>query len=169
MQMRLRSGKERKNRERKEMLLNKEKFRLAVTDILTFAVSLVYLLGIRLWFPVCEASENGFMSCHWAGEVLKAMSIVLLLISIIHLVVPDEKVKIGMDIPLCCIYALSFCIPGRIIPLCKMAEMSCRRGTQIWTAVIMIVLLLIAIADIILYSSVFAKQKHSRNGKEEEK
>ncbi len=36
------------------MLINKKKFKLSVTEILAAVISALYLLGIHLWFPVCE-------------------------------------------------------------------------------------------------------------------
>lgn len=144
------------------MIVNKDKIRFGITDILTVAVSLLYLLGIRLWFPVCEPMESGFMSCHWAGEALKAVSVVLLTLSVAHAAIADEKIKIGMDISLCGVYAFAFCIPGRIISLCKMAEMSCRSHSQFWTIIFMIALMVIVIADIVLYMTSSSNEKHSR-------
>ena len=144
------------------MIVNKDKLRFGVTDLIMIVLSALYFAGIRTWFAVCEPMGDSFMSCHWAGEVLKASSVVLLVISVIHLIISDGKIKIGTDISLLCFYVLIFCIPGKIISLCKMEEMSCRKDTQLWTVILMIVLLLAAVGDIIFYLADDSKEKHKR-------
>ena len=146
------------------MIVNKEKIKVAVTDIIMVIVSVLYTIGIRAWFPVCEPMEDGsFMACHWAGEVLKAISILLLVLACAHaFCAPDGKIKTGLDYGIAGISALGFCIPGRVISLCKMAEMRCRANTQLWTIIFMIAMILIAIADVVLYFTKASDEKHAR-------
>ena len=144
------------------MIVNKEKCRFSVTDILLIVVSAVFFIGIRSFFAVCPVGGEMIMSCHWAGETLKALSIVLLVLSVIHLFVPDKKIKLGMDIPMCAISLLAVFVPGTVINLCQNADMACRSAAQLWTVILCIILTLAALADIILYASSLSKDKHSR-------
>ncbi len=144
------------------MIIDKDRIRFGFTDIFSVLISVLYLIGIRVWFPVCEPMESGFMSCHWAGEMLKGISILLVIMSVVHLLIPDDRIKIGTDITLCAVYVLTFCVPGMIIDLCKMSEMNCRSHTAVLTAVFMVVMMLSAIADIILYASHSNGKKHKR-------
>ena len=126
------------------------------------ALSVVFLVGIRVWFPVCEVTGDMVMSCHWAGEMLKAMSAAMLIAAVVHMLMPDGKMKSGADLMLCALYAVTFLIPGRIISLCKMAEMNCRSHTELWTGIIMVLLMLTAIADMLFWWSQAGKERHRR-------
>ena len=94
------------------MLVNKPKLKIAVTELLIAAVSIIFLIGIRVWFPVCEPSGESYMSCHWAGESLGAVSIVIAVLSVVHIFIPDAKIKTGMDIA-----ALGTAVYGRFARL----------------------------------------------------
>ncbi len=144
------------------MIVNKKLFKILITDILLLILSGAYCIGIRYLFPVCTVSGDKMMNCHWAGEVLSAVSILLTVLSAVHLFIPDEKIKAGMDITAAGIAVLSMLIPGNIIPLCKSSEMMCRNGTSIWTMIIMIMLCLIAAADLFIYLQSASGQKHKR-------
>lgn len=146
------------------MIVNAQKVKISIIDIINLAASVLFLIGINFWFPVCEPLESGFMTCHWAGEVLGALSVVFVIISAAHLAIGDGNVKMGMSIAAIGFYTFAFCVPGRIIPLCKMPEMDCRAHTQLMTAVFMVVFMLISIADIIFWTSKTADEKHKRKG-----
>ena len=148
------------------MIINKEKLKIGITELLFLAASTLFAIGIRSWFPVCEAGMEGMvMSCHWAGEVLKASSVVLLVMSVVHIIISDAKIKAGTDISLIAICIMTFFIPGNIISLCKMPEMACRSNTALWNTIFMIVMTLILAADIVLWVS-SVRNKHSRNDNE---
>ena len=144
------------------MIVKKEKFKISITEILAAVLSLVFLIGVRSWFRVCPVMSDMVMSCHWAGEVLKALSIVMLVISLIHIFIPDEKMKMGMDIPFLCVLIMTIFIPGGVISLCQKAEMQCRSVSQPWSVVIMIVLIIVSVIDLIIYASAISKSRHQR-------
>lgn len=144
------------------MLINKKKFKLSVTEILAAVISALYLLGIHLWFPVCEVMGEKPMSCHWAGEVLGVAAILLTVLSLAHIIIPDEKIKTGMGVSFACISLFLLFIPGNIISLCADPSMSCKKGTALWTTVFMLALLFVTIADIIVYLNQVNKNKHKR-------
>lgn len=125
-------------------------------------ISIIYVIGIRTWFAVCESTGDMVMSCHWAGEVMKAFSIVFLVTSAVHLCLPDSKIKLGMDITFLYMVAAAVFIPGGMIGLCQSMDMACRKGTQVWTIILCALLLVMIIADIILYASGISREKHHR-------
>ena len=145
------------------MIINKSKCKIAFTDILFLALSIIYLVGIKLWFPVCGVSGDMVMSCHWAGEVLSALSVLLIIISLIHMVIPDERIKAGIDISGAGIAVLSMIIPGNIITLCKNSEMPCRANTSLWTIIFMVIICVIICVDIFVYLQMQSGKKHRRN------
>ena len=146
------------------MIINKLKCKIAVTDILLFVCSVIYFFGIRYWFPVCRSSGDMIMSCHWAGKMLEALSVLFIVVSAAHFIIPDEKIKAGMDISSAGIAVLSLMIPGNIISLCKNSEMMCRNGTSVWTTVFMAVFIIFAAADVFIYLQSFSSEKHKRKG-----
>lgn len=144
------------------MLVNQSKIKIAVTDLIMILISVCYLLGIHKWFSVCPVMGESVMACHWAGEVLKAIALLVLIISVVHTCLPDEKIKIGVDIALVGLYIMTIFVPGRIVHICSDSMMHCRKATQPWTIVFCIVLLLVALADIVFYCSKLAKDRHTR-------
>ena len=151
------------------MIINKNKCKIAFTDILFSGLSILYLVGIKLWFPVCGVSGDMVMSCHWAGEVLFALSVLLVIISLIHMVIPDERIKAGIDISGAGIAVLSMMIPGNIISLCKNSEMQCRANTSLWTIIFMVIICVIFCVDAFIYLQMQSGKKHSRNNAEMKK
>lgn len=149
------------------MIVNAERIKITITDILGLIASILFLIGINVWFPVCEPTDSGFMSCHWAGEVLKAAAVVFVILAAAHIAVCDGNIKIGMSIASVGFYAFAFYVPGRIIFLCKMSEMRCRSQTQLWTAVFMIILMLISVTDIIFNTLKASEKKHKRREEKE--
>ena len=144
------------------MIINKEKFKLSIAELLMVILSVLFMIGIRTWFAVCPVMSETIMSCHWAGEVLKALSILLAAVSVIHIICPDWRLKIGIDIPMFCICILTAFIPGGLINLCMMEEMACRSQTKLWTIIISIALIIVILADIIICASAVSKEKHGR-------
>ena len=106
------------------------------------------------------------MSCHWAGEVLSALSVLLVILSLIHMVIPDERIKAGIDISGAGIAVLSLMIPGNIINLCKNSEMQCRTNTSLWTIIFMAVICAALCADAFIYLRLHSGKKHSRDNTE---
>lgn len=149
------------------MIINRSNCKIAGTDILFSGLSILYLVGIKRWFPVCEVSGDMVMSCHWAGEVLSALSVLLIVISLIHIVIPDERIKAGIDIAGAGIAVLCLMIPGNIISLCKNSEMQCRANTSLWTMIFMAVIFAALCTDAWIYLRLHSGKKHSRDHAEE--
>ncbi len=148
------------------MIVNKEKCRFGATDLLLIAAACLFAVGIRLWFPVCGGMEGSAvtMSCHWAGEALKAVSILFSAFGVIHLLTPDGKMKAGMDLALAGLAVLTMLLPGNVIHICAGAEMACRAKTLPSALAFGAVLLLLALADLFWYLTRGAAAKHRRNG-----
>ena len=145
------------------MIVNKSKIKFGVTDCLLFVVSVLFLIGIYFWFPVCDAMGDKIMSCHWAGEVMKGVCILFASLCTLHIFMPDGMVKTGMDTALIGVSVLALFIPGHIISLCGNADMTCRKYTQPWVIVFCLAMILFALADMVFYLSAKAGEKHKRN------
>ena len=145
------------------MLLNRPKLKFGVSDLLLAAAAILFFIGIRAWFPVCAATEEHVMSCHWAGETLKAVSLLNLVLAVVHFALPEASGKLGMDVALLGLAVLTACVPGRVIGLCQSAEMHCRALTQPWTVAFGIAQCLLALADGACYLSLRARERHHRS------
>lgn len=144
------------------MIVNKRSIKISVTDILLLICCVLYCTGIKNWFPVCSMSGDKIMNCHWAGEVLFALSLVLSGLSLVHIFIPDEKIKAGMDISSACFAVFAMLIPGNLIALCKNTEMPCRNGTSVWTTVFMLSIIIIAAVDLFVYMQSLSSGRHKR-------
>ncbi len=144
------------------MLVNKNKFKMSLTEIFLLTASVIFAIGIRYWFPVCMPMGDGYMSCHWAGEILKAVSILITALSLVHIFIPDIKVKTGMNIALAGIWVTIPLIPGRIIAICGNEMMRCRQGTSTGSLLFALLFIIILVIDTVIGLSALASEKHKR-------
>ena len=144
------------------MIVNKDRLKIGVMEIAAIILSLLFVIGIRTWFAVCPVTGDTPMTCHWAGEMLKILSILILVLSVTHTVIPDEKIKVGMDAALACTCAVTAFVPGGIIGLCKSADMACRKTTYLWTVGICVLLVITFAVDIYFCITNLSREKHRR-------
>ena len=142
------------------MIINRAKIKIGIPEILIGVLSILFMIGIRVWFPVCEVMGDTTMPCH--GEMLKALSILFLTLSLAHAVIPNGAAKIGVDVSLTGLSVLTLNIPGNIIRTCGNADMACRKSTHPWTIAFCVVMIVLVLADCVLYFSLCSKEKHKR-------
>ena len=143
------------------MIINKKCFKISFAEPVLLLAAVLYAVGIRYWFPVCMSMEK-VMSCHWAGEVLKAMSVLMIGLALISIFLPDAWGKIGVNISAAGISVLMMLIPGRVISICSNEAMKCRQGTSVGTLIFTLIFILIAIVDMVICASMLASEKHKR-------
>lgn len=144
------------------MIIHRPKCKIAVTDLLLVVLTVLYSIGIRWWFPVCQATEEKVMSCHWAGRTLEGLSWLLLVLAVLHLILPDEKIKAGMAAAFSAVAVFTMMVPGTIISLCGSSEMPCRSGTALMTTLFMAAICLTNLVDVFLYLQIVSGKKHKR-------
>lgn len=147
-------------------MMNKQKSGFNVMDIIILAAAVLYWAGIRYLFPVCNPMSDMVMSCHWAGETLKAVSWLFAGLAVCHLLIPDGRMKSGMDIAMAAAGIFAVFVPGTIISICGDSAMHCHT-TRLWTAVFGICWIVLSLADLLVRSSAESKEKHRRPVKEE--
>ncbi len=145
------------------MIINRQRVKFGISDLLIVAAAVFFYLGLKFWFPVC----GGTMPCHWAGRLLEAAAVLMLVLGLVHLVVPKGAVKTGLDISLVGLTVLTANIPGNIIAICRNPDMSCRHLTLPFTITFCALFVLILIADTVTYWSLSSAEVHKR--KESEK
>ena len=98
------------------------------------AVSLLLALAIaagsRTFLVPCVHEDGSFGSCHWAGNVMTGIGLVLAAMSALLFFLPESGAR--RAVWLCHLPAalLGFLTPGRIVALCRMQTMRCRMIMQ---------------------------------------
>lgn len=124
--------------------------RFGVCDILLMLSALAFLLGLLFVFFPCGAKEDGgWMSCHWAGQALKGVAALELVLALFHLLPAPAERKIGLDLSLIAAALLALLIPGRLIGLCLMASMRCRGLMAPAVTVFSVLLAALALLDLL--------------------
>ena len=122
-----------------------------ITGIVFLALTLILAVGVFTVFGACEPLEDGgWMTCHWAGEAVKGVAIVLAVIAVIRLLVKDGKIKAGLSLAAVPTAVLAAIIPGHLINICGMASMRCHTHFQPAALVLGILIAVTALIDILI-------------------
>ena len=122
-----------------------------VTAVLILLVSILFLIGMMTLLSPCGPREDGsFMSCHQAGQALRILSGLSVIVSAAALFRPAFA-RIA-DILLVIFGIAAIVIPGNIIHLCMMPEMRCRAVMKPGAMVFAILLIALAAADFVIGS-----------------
>ena len=102
-------------------------------------------------FRACGAHDDGtWMSCHWANQAVNAIAIGMVILAGLHFMLFDPRRKQGLDLGLIVFAVTAFLIPGRMIDLCMMADMRCRKLMVPGVTVLSVVILIVSAVDLIL-------------------
>lgn len=127
-----------------------KKFRIGATDIALLVISILFFVGMLLWFGPCNhvKDDGSFMNCHWAGVILTGLAAVVSVISLAHFFIPDERMKAGLSAALIPVGIFICIVPGNLISLCMMSEMRCRAVMTPAAIVCAILVIIASAADI---------------------
>lgn len=127
-----------------------KKFRISATDIVLLVISVLFFIGMLLWFGPCDhvKDDGSFMNCHWAGVILAGIAAVTAVISLAHFFIPDNRMKAGLSAALIPISIFACIVPGNLISLCMMSEMRCRAVMTPAAIVCAILIIIASAADI---------------------
>ena len=117
-------------------------------DCLLLLLSILDLAGIRTVFAPCGPKEDGsWMTCHWAGQAVTGAAAVLLVLALVHILVLDRGMKVGLDAGIAAVALLTALLPGRLIGLCMMPDMRCHQLMVPGITVCAVLMILSAILD----------------------
>lgn len=119
--------------------------RISLLDIALVVITVLWFIGLNTWCGPCKSG----MTCHTAGQMLKACALLSIFLSLVHLI-PNKYFKVGIDTALVAILVLSMFIPGNIAKLCVMSGMRCRSVMQPWNLGFCTLLIVLASIDFIL-------------------
>ena len=95
-----------------------------IFSLLIFALALVIALGSQTFLSPCVHEDGSFGSCHWAGQAMLGVGVLLALQALLSLARTDMYLAIVPTALLGCF------LPGTLIALCKMSTMRCRALMQ---------------------------------------
>lgn len=100
------------------------KLKISIPEIFLLVISLVLCVGSFTFFSACEVGEN-VMACHWAQHAVTAFGVLLSVMALAALLIPDRKVKAGVELAATLTAVLTALVPGVVINLCMMDTMRC--------------------------------------------
>ncbi len=123
--------------------------RVGAGDCLLLIFGIIFLVGIRTVFAPCGPKEDGsWMTCHWAGQALTGTAAVLLVLALVHLLLRDRGMKVGLDVGIAVVAVFSALLPGKLIGLCMMPDMRCHQLMVPGATVCAVLMVLAAVLDI---------------------
>lgn len=100
------------------------KFKLGISEIVLFVISLVLCIGSFTFFSACPVHEN-IMACHWAQRAVTALGVLIAVLALAALIIPDRRVKAGIELAVTLVSILTALVPHTVIGLCMMSSMRC--------------------------------------------
>ena len=104
----------------------KEKKRCLVPALVTMVLAVLAAAGVKSFAGPCVHEDGSFGPCHWAGQALFGLSIVIAAESVIVLWRKDAGLRRGLYLAMMLTAVLGILMPGTLISLCGMATMRCR-------------------------------------------
>ena len=89
-------------------------------------LSAVTAAGSVSFLGPCVHEDGSFGSCHWAGQAMLGIGLLLAALSLTALLVKDGSLRAGILFAAAAAAVLGIFIPGTLISLCGMATMRCR-------------------------------------------
>ena len=124
---------------------------VGILDITLLVLSVVFLLGMLLFFGPCDLAEDGsWMICHWAGRTVIGIAGAMALLELLHAVLADTGVRQGLDMGAIILCGLMVLVPGRLIALCPEDTMRCHTAMAPAVRVFAILIAAVSAADFFL-------------------
>lgn len=123
--------------------------RITSADIVLLLLTLAFFLGLLFVFGPCGPGEDGWMTCHWAGQAARGVAGLMLALAFLRLLPGGPERKIGLDLALICSSMLAVLIPGRLIGLCMMRQMRCHSLMTPAVTVFSFLILLVSLVDLL--------------------
>ena len=93
---------------------------------LALVLSCVIAVGSVSFLGPCVHEDGSFGSCHWAGQAMLGIGLLLAVLNLAALLVKDGRLRAGLLFAAAAAAVLGLFVPGTLIRLCGMATMRCR-------------------------------------------
>ena len=98
----------------------------SLIPLATLVLAVIIAFGSVSFLGPCVHEDGSFGACHWAGQALLGVGILVAVQSIAALLCKDGSVRRGILLAMVPSALLGIFIPGTLIHLCGMATMRCR-------------------------------------------
>ena len=88
--------------------------------------ALIAAVGVRTFLGPCVHDDGTFGACHYAGQALFGISLLLLAEGLSAVLWKQAGTRRGLYLAMIPTAVLGILLPGNLIPLCGMATMRCR-------------------------------------------
>ena len=102
----------------------------SVCAFAALVLSVVIAVGSISFLGPCIHEDGSFGVCHWAGQALFGIGLLLSAESLCALLCKDSKIRQGILVSMLMTAILGCLIPGTLIDLCHMATMRCKALMQ---------------------------------------
>ena len=114
------------------------------------AFAFLLMIGEKTFLRPCSARPDGtFMTCHWAGESVYVLSILLFFGAMLMLIIRKQEVYAALEGMVILICLLMKHLPGGFIPLCMKKDMRCwsvmRPGVGLLCALVILLAIVVEI------------------------
>lgn len=118
-------------------------------DFIYAFLNVMFFFGSVFVFHACGPKEDGsWMTCHYAGNVVSLLFLILAAASVINIFVTAE-IKAGIFIASLMVAAGNIFVPGTLVRLCSMEQMRCNVITRPCTISFSIVVVLCAAVNLV--------------------
>ena len=122
-------------------------------------LSLLFVIGEQTVAGPCPVMPDGrFMVCHWAGQAVLGVGVVLVVLSLLHLAFKNDGMKLGLDLAVIADAALLMFIPNRLIPLCIKNHMRCHTVMEPFVLIMGVLMIAAALGDFFFRRRVVKKE-----------
>lgn len=101
------------------------KLKSLIPEIILLILSLLICIGSFTFFSACPVNGDTVMACNWAQNAVTALGALLSAISLAAVVIPDRKLKAGLELSATLTAILMAVVPGIVINVCMMNSMRC--------------------------------------------
>lgn len=123
------------------------------------ALAAVAAAGSVSFLGPCVHEDGAYGPCHWAGQMLLGVGILLAAQSLLALMLKRPGAKLGAYLAMLPTALLGVFTPGALIPLCGMATMRCRSVMQPAEEILLILCFLCAGVGCLLSGKAAQREK----------
>ena len=120
-----------------------------ILAIISLVAAIVLFIGLTSFAGPCPVTEGEMpMKCHWTGQALKGLAVVMALSSILKLVSKDRGIAIGISLVEVINGIYAILIPTVLIGTCMHEEMMCNTGMKPFVIIISLIYIVLAAVNI---------------------
>ncbi len=100
--------------------------KFSLPALVLLLLSILIAAGSVSFLGPCVHEDGTFGSCHWAGQAMLGIGLLLCLQSLAALLFRDGRIRVGLFLSCLMTAILGLVTPGTLIDLCRMSTMRCR-------------------------------------------